>query len=256
VNKVNLEVKGRSALITINRPERRNALNEEVRIDLQRVLEEVDSREDLRAAVITGAGEAFVAGADITAMKGYQPDDAYRASMQGSEIFLFIETMGIPVIAAVNGWALGGGCELALACDIRIASEAARFGQPEVKLGIIPGYGATIRLPRLVGPGKAKELIYTGRIVDAVEAEKIGLVNSVVPGEDLMAEALKLAERLSNGPAAIGYAKRAIQDGFDLDIKDAMRATSRLYAEVYRTSDCREGVSAYLEKRKPEFSGK
>ncbi|MFP3975740.1 MAG: enoyl-CoA hydratase/isomerase family protein [Dehalococcoidia bacterium] len=256
MSKVTFEIKGQVALITINRPEKRNALNEEVRNDFYGVLKDVDSNEDIRAAVITGAGEAFVAGADIAPMKDYQPDDAYQASSQGSDIFLFIETMAIPVIAAVNGWALGGGCELALACDIRIASESARFGQPEVKIGIIPGYGATVRLPRLIGTGKAKELIYTGRTIDAAEAQRVGLVNSVVPAENLMDEALKLAEKLANGPAAIGYAKQAIQNAFDLETKEALRLSSQLYSETYRTRDCKEGINAYLENRKPEFTGK
>ena len=253
---VKLDIRDRIAVITINRPEKRNALSLEVREDLYQRLKEVDSREDIRAAIITGAGEAFVAGADIASMKDYTVEDALEASRNGSRIFSFIENMKIPVIAAINGWALGGGCELALACDIRICSDDARFGQTEVKIGIIPGYGANIRLPRLIGAGKAKELIYTGRIIDAAEAERIGLVNSVVSKEDLMDEAIKLAGRISKGPASINLAKQAINRAFDLEMNDALELSSKLYGDVYNTRDSREGINAFLEKRKPEFTGK
>lgn len=256
MDKVTLEIKEKIAYITINRPEKRNALNEEVRSDLYEILKDIGSRDDIRVAVITGAGDAFVAGADIAAMKNYEPEDAQKASQHGSDIFLFIENMRIPVIAAINGWALGGGCELALACDIRICSNTAMLGQPEVTVGIIPGYGANIRLPRLIGPGKAKELIYTGRLINAAEAEKIGLVNYVVPKKDLMTEATKLAKKISKGPAAINFTKQAINKAFDLDIGQAMKFSSELYAEVYKTQDSKEGISAYLEKRKPNFIGK
>ena len=253
---VKLDIRDRIAVITINRPEKRNALSLEVREDLYQRLKEVDSREDIRAAIITGAGEAFVAGADIASMKDYTVEDALEASRNGSRIFSFIENMKIPVIAAINGWALGGGCELALACDIRICSDDARFGQTEVKIGIIPGYGANIRLPRLIGAGKAKELIYTGRIIDAAEAERIGLVNSVVSKEDLMDEAIKLAGRISKGPASINLAKQAINKAFDLEMNDALELSSKLYGDVYNTRDSKEGINAFLEKRKPEFTGK
>lgn len=219
---VKLEIKEKIAIITINRPEKRNALNQEVRSDLFRTVKAVDSRDDIRVAIITGAGDAFVAGADIAAMKAYEPEDAKKASEHGSDIFLFIENMRIPVIAAINGWALGGGCELAVACEIRICSDEAMLGQPEVTVGIIPGYGANMRLPRLIGAGKAKELIYTGRLIDAAEAERIVLVNRIVPNEDLMNEAMKVAKRISNGPAAIRFAKQAINGAFDLDAAQAM----------------------------------
>jgi enoyl-CoA hydratase len=253
---VKLEIADRIAVITINRPEKRNALSREVRDDLYQRLQEIDSMEDIRAAIITGAGEAFVAGADIASMKDYTFEDAQKAARHGSRIFLFIENMKIPVIAAINGWALGGGCELALACDIRICSDDARFGQTEVKIGIIPGYGANVRLPRLIGAGKAKELIYTGRIIDAVEAERIGLVNSVVSKEILMDEAMKLAGRISRGPASINLAKQAINRAFDLEMDDALELSSKLYGDVYNTRDSKEGINAFLEKRKPEFTGK
>ena len=252
---VKLDIRDRIAVITINRPEKRNALSLEVREDLYQKLKEVDSMKDIRAAIITGAGEAFVAGADIASMKDYTVEDALNASRNGSRIFSFIENMRIPVIAAINGWALGGGCELALACDMRICSDDARFGQTEVKIGIIPGYGANVRLPRLIGAGKAKELIYTGRMIDAAEAEKIGLVNSVVSKKDLMDEAIKLAGRISKGPASINLAKQAINRAFDLEMDDALELSSKLYGDVYNTRDSKEGINAFLEKRKPEFTG-
>jgi enoyl-CoA hydratase len=251
-----LKVRGKIALITINRPEKRNALNEEVRSDLYDILKEVDARQDVLVAIITGAGEAFVAGADIAAMKDYTPEEAEKASKHGSEIFLFLENMRVPVIAAINGWALGGGCELALACDIRLCSETAVLGQPERTVGIIPGYGAPTRLPRLIGSGKAKELIYTGRLIEAAEAERIGLVNKVVPKDELMEEAMALAHKIADGPAAVQYAKRAMNKAFDLDTGEAMALASRLYGEVYKTDDCKEGIAAFLEKRKPAFTGK
>ena len=252
---VKLEITDRIAVITINRPEKRNALSREVREDLYQRLQEVDSRKDVGVAIITGAGEAFVAGADIASMKDYTVEDARKAASQGSRIFLFIEEMKIPVIAAINGWALGGGCELALACDIRISSDDAMFGQTEVRIGIIPGYGANVRLPRLIGAGRAKELIYTGRIIDAVEAQRIGLVNSVVSKELLMDEAMKLAGKLSKGPASINLAKQAINKAFDLEMDDALELSSKLYGDVYNTRDAKEGIQAFLEKRKPEFTG-
>ena len=188
-------------------------------------------------------------------MNAYKPEDARKASEHGSDIFLFIENIRIPVIAAINGWALGGGCELAVACDIGICSDKAMLGQPEVTVSIIPGYGANIRLLCLIGTGKAKELIYTGRLIDAAETERIGLVNHVVPKEGLFDEAIKLATKISKGPAAIRFAKQAINGAFALDAAQAMRLASRLYGEVYKTHDAKEGISAYLEKRKPELSG-
>ena len=163
--------------------------------------------------------------------------------------------MDIPVIAAVNGWALGGGCELALACDIRLCSETAVFGQPEIRLGLIPGYGASVRLPRLVGTGRALELILTGRNVKAPEAERIGLVNAVHGSDRLMAEALDLARRLAKGPAAVALAKRAVLGAADRSTRDGLDMASRLYGDTYRTKDCHEGIRAYLEKRRPDFQG-
>jgi enoyl-CoA hydratase len=256
MDKVKLEVQGKVAIITINRPDKRNALNQEVRNALFMYLKEVESREEIRATIITGAGDAFVAGADIVSMRGYAPQDAREASKHGSDIFLYIENMRMPMIAAINGWALGGGCELAMACDLRICCETAKFGQPEVNVGIIPGYGAPVRLTRLIGPGKAKELIFTGRIIDAAEAEKIGLVNKIVAKDVLMTEAMKLAQKFAEGPAAILLAKQAINEVLDLGTHDAMDFLSGLYGEVYKTYDAKEGISAHIEGRKPNFKGK
>ncbi len=252
---VKLEITDRIAVITINRPEKRNALSREVREDLYQRLEEVDSRKDVRVAVITGAGEAFMAGGDIAPMKDAAIDDLVKGSERSGSLFSFVEKMRVPVIAAVNGWALGGGCELAVACDIRICSDNAKFGQSEVKVGLIAGYEATIRLLRLIGTGKTKELIYTGRMIDAAEAERIGLVNAVVSKETLMDEVMKLARELAKGPASMNLAKQAINKAFDLEMDDAAKLSSKLYRDAYNTHDAREGIHAFLEKRKPEFTG-
>ena len=256
MNGIKYEKQEKIAILTINRPEKRNALSRELRLELHDKLKTIAAETDIRAMVITGAGEAFVAGADIATMKGYDIQTATQASKEGSEIFYFIENMKVPVIAAINGWALGGGCELALACDIRICSETAKFGQTEVRIGILPGYGATIRLPRLVGPAKAKELIFSGRIIDAQEAEKIGLVNFVVPAEELMDRSIDFAMKIARGPASINLAKQSINQSFDLDMQGAIELSSNLYGEAYNTRDAFEGISAYLEKRKPVFTGK
>jgi len=255
MDKVILEIKKQVGIVTINRPEKRNALNQELRDKLYEIMRKIDSSNDIRVMILTGVGYAFVAGADIAAMKKYTPEDAKSASKRGSELFLFIENMRIPTIAAINGWALGGGCELAMACDIRICSNTAKLGQPEVTVGIIPGYGATIRLPHIIGPAKAKELIYTGRIIDAAEAERIGLVNFVVPKQRLMKEAMKLARKIADGPTAIQFAKQAINGALELPKREAMEQASNLYGKVYETRDSREGISAYLEKRRPKFTG-
>ena len=255
MRRVTLEKKERVAVITLNRPEKRNALTLELRQELYRILKDVDSDETTRAAIITGAGEAFAAGADIRAMQAYTVEDAIESSLQGSRVFLFLEKMGIPIIAAVNGWALGGGLELALACDIRICSDNAKFGQPEVRIGILPGYGATIRLPRIIGIARAKEMIYFGNIISARDAEKIGLVSSVVPPDSLMEKAMQSAQTLVRGPASISLAKKAIHSAFDLDMDAALKYSSKLYGEAYKTNDAREGIRAFLEKRKPEFKG-
>lgn len=252
---IKLEKKGKVAVITMNRPEKRNALNSEVRQELYNVLKRIDSDENIRSAIITGTGEAFIAGADIQAMKNYTVEDAIESSRQGSKVFSYIEKMGIPVIAAINGWALGGGLELALACDIRICSENAQFGQPEIKIGILPGYGATIRLPRIIGIAMAKEMIYFGEIITAKEAENKGLVTLVTSPTDLMEKAMELAQKLVQGPASLSLVKQAINSAFYLNLNEALELSLKLYGDAYKTNDAMEGILAYLEKRKPIFKG-
>jgi len=256
LDKVILRTEDKIAVVTINRPERRNALNDEVRSDLRKVLDLIQGREEIRVAIITGAGDAFVAGADIASMRDRTPEEAIEASKHGSDIFLFLESMRVPFIAAINGWALGGGCELALACDLRICSEKASLGQPEVKIGIIPGYGAPVRLARLVGPARAKELIYTGRLISATEAREMGLVNEVVRHENLMKRAMEIAKQIAEGPAAISFAKKAINKAIDLVTREAMDFCSEVYGEVCGTQDSKEGILAYLEHRQPRFLGR
>ena len=251
-----LDITDSIAVITINRPHKRNALNKDVRSRLFEILKDVDSDHRIKASVITGAGESFAAGADIEAMKDYSAVDAEAASREGSRVFSFIGDMKCPVIAAVNGWALGGGCELAVSCDIRIASEDARFGQPEVMLGIMPGYGATVRLPRIIGDGMARELILTGRILNAHEAYQIGLVNRVVSKSALMDETLNLAGKISHASVAVSSAKKALNNAFDMDMHSALDLQSRLYGQLYNTHDAKEGLISYIKKRRPVFKGR
>jgi enoyl-CoA hydratase len=255
MGQVIFEKKDRIAVITLNHPEKKNAITSMVRQGLYTILKEIDSDNHIRAVIISGAGESFAAGADIRAMKDYTVEDAVKSSREGSKIFLFLENMKIPVIAAINGWTLGGGLELALACDIRICSTNAKFGQPEVKVGILPGYGANIRLPRTIGMARAKEMIYFGTIITAFEAEKIGLVTLVSSRKQLMDKAMALAQKLACGPASISLAKQSINSILDLDMDTALERSSRLYGDAYKSHDAREGILAYLEKRKPIFKG-
>jgi len=248
------EEEDRIGIIKINRPEVRNVLNWDTWIELEDALRRLHSEPKLRVGIITGVGEeAFIAGADLNMLKDRTPQDAIDASMKANEILLFMESMGEPVIAAINGWALGGGCEIALACDIRIASEKAQIGQTEMRVGIMPGYGGNVRLMRLIGPGRAKEMIYTGRMVNAQEAEKIGLVNRVVPHEKLMEEVKQLAGQIAKGPASIHFAKRSLFQISQHSYLDSLKLDSEIYGEVYKTKDFKEGVTAFLEKRKPVF---
>ena len=241
-------------IIKVNRPEVRNVLNWETWTELEDLLKQLHSDPNVRVGVITGSGdEAFIAGADLRMLKDRTPQDAVNASKKANEILLLMESMDEPMIAAINGWALGGGCEIALACDIRIASEKAQIGQTEVRVGIMPGYGGNIRLMRLIGSGRAKEMIYTGRVVKAEEAERIGLVNRVVPNEKLMEEALALARQIAQGPASIHFAKKSMFEASQLLLREALTRDSELYGEVYKTTDFKEGVTAFLEKRKPIF---
>lgn len=248
---VKYEQKDFVGVVTIDREKALNALNNEVLCDLEAVIDAVDV-DKTRCLIITGAGaKAFVAGADIAAMCNMTSEEGRAFSAKGNAVFRKIEKLPIPVIAAVNGFALGGGCELALSCDIRIASENAVFGQPEAGLGITPGFGGTQRLARTIGVGKAKELIYACRNVKADEALQIGLVNAVYPADQLMDEAMKLAERISgNAPIAVRQCKKAINMGLQMDIDSAVALESELFAACCGTQDQRNAMTAFCEKRK------
>jgi enoyl-CoA hydratase len=243
------------ALVAVNRPDKLNALNAATIRRLDEVLREVRADDAVRAIILTGAGEkAFVAGADIAELATMGPIDGVQVSRDGQETFRMLERMPKPVIAAVNGFALGGGLELALACHIRIASTRAKFGLPEVKLGIIPGYGGTVRLPRLVGRGRALELMLTGDMIDAAEALRIGLVNRVEEPDAVLGAARDMARKMvANGPIALAMALEAVDRGMSTTIDDAQILESRLFGLLASTEDMREGMQAFLEKRKAEF---
>jgi enoyl-CoA hydratase len=243
------------ALVAVNRPDKLNALNAATIQRLDEVLREVRADDAVRAIILTGTGEkAFVAGADIAELATMGPIDGVQVSRDGQETFRLLERMPKPVIAAVNGFALGGGLELALACHIRIASTRAKFGLPEVKLGIIPGYGGTVRLPRLVGRGRALELMLTGDMIDAAEALRIGLVNRVEEPDAVLGAARDMARRMvANGPIALAMALEAVDRGMSTTIDDAQILESRLFGLLASTEDMREGMQAFLEKRKAEF---
>jgi len=244
------------SILTINRPDKLNALSEEVLSDLSAALGVLAASDEVRAAVITGTGKAFVAGADIAAMKNMSEAQGRQFGALGHGVFAAIEELRCPVIAAVNGFALGGGCELALACDFIYASSKAKFGQPEVNLGIIPGFGGTQRLPRRVGSALARELIYTGKMIDAGEALRTGLVNAVFEPEELLAAALKTATEIaSKGPLAVSAAKRLIRDGVHLPLPFANDLEQAAFGETFATDDQSEGMGAFLEKRPPTFKG-
>ena len=252
-----LERRGRVALITINRPEKRNALNIQTRTEGAAILDELRADDSVRVAVFTGAGDkAFIAGADIAEFID-RTAITQREVMLDRGLFNSIDSFPKPVIAMVNGYCLGGGCELALACDLRIASDKASFGQPEINLGIIPGGGGTQRLTRLVGEGKAMELILTGEIIDAQTALLIGLVNHVVPADQLEAKTMEIANRIAEkSPIALRLAKEAIKVASRSNLDEGLRREVDLFALSFSSEDKEEGVSAFLEKRKPEFKGK
>ena len=252
-----VESRGEVAVITVNRPDKLNALNAETVNELRTALEQVADDDAVRAVLLTGAGEkSFVAGADIAELAQMTPLSGIDVSRQGQDAFRFLEMMRKPVIAAVNGFALGGGLELALACHFRLASENAKFGLPEVKLGIIPGYGGTVRLPRVVGRGRALELMLTGDMIDAQEAYRIGLVNHVYPQSELLAAAEQLAKKIaSNGPVAVALAIEAVDNGYHASTEDALRLEANLFGLLASTKDMREGMGAFLEKRKANFQG-
>ena len=249
-----LEKKGSIAVATINRPKALNALNSQVLEDLNELVDLVSADEEIRALVLTGSGEkAFVAGADIAEMSTLTKAEGEAFGKKGNDVFRKLETMPIPTIAAVNGFALGGGCELSMSCDIRICADTAVFGQPETGLGITPGFGGTQRLARLVSPGMAKQLIYSAKNIKADEALRIGLVNAVYPLEELMPAAEKLATTIAkNAPIAVRACKKAINDGLEAKMDDALVIEETLFGSCFGTADQKEGMSAFLEKRKHE----
>ena len=250
---VAFEQRGPIGVLTMNRPEALNALNEQVLRDLNAALDAVEANDEVLVVILTGAGRSFVAGADIGQMKDLTPVQAKKFGSYGNQVFLKLENFPKPVIAAVNGLALGGGCELSMACDIRLASEKAKFGQPEVGLGITPGFGGTQRLARLVGPGMAKQLIYTAKNIKADEALRIGLVNAVYPAQELLPAAEKLAGTIAkNAPIAVRACKKAINDGLQVDMDRAVTIEEKLFGSCFETADQKEGMGAFLEKRKHE----
>ena len=248
---VDLTKKDNIAVITMNRPEALNALSKAVFADLEAVLDDVENDDDVYVVVITGAGRAFIAGADIGEMAPMNVAEGLAFSELGNRLLMRVDMMEKPTIAAVNGFALGGGCEMALACDIRIASEKAKFGQPEVGLGIIPGFGGTQRMARIIGTGAAMELIYTADTIDAQKAKEIGMVNYVVPAEELMDKTMEMAHKIcKNAQKAIRVSKMAIRRGIDCDISTAVTYEALAFATCFGTEDQKEGMQAFLEKRK------
>jgi len=250
-NTLLFENKGGIGIVKVNRPDALNALNAEVLSELLEIFGEIAADDSVKAVILTGEGRAFVAGADITEMA---PESAIQGRYRGflaKTAFEKLENMRQVTIAAVNGFALGGGCEISMACDIRIAAENAKFGQPEVGLGIIPGFGGTQRLPRLVGKGRAKELIFTGGMIDANEAYRIGLANKVVPLAELLNESKALAKKImANSSYAVSLAKAAINTGLDVDLNTGLKFEADLFGLTFATADKKEGMSAFVEKRK------
>ncbi len=253
-----VEVSDRIATVTIHRPKSLNALNPETARELDSVFTEIGERRDVGVVLLTGSGEkAFVAGADISEMKEFTAQEALEFSRFGQKVLEKIERLPQPVIGVINGFALGGGCELAMACDLLVASDTAKFGQPEVNLGIIPGWGGTQRLPRLVGRNLAKELVLTGEMIAAERAYEIGLVNRVVPQAELLDAAREIARKiLSKGPVAVAAAKDAMNRGLDLDLQNACALEANAFAVGFSTEDRAEGMRAFLEKRKPVYRGR
>ena len=253
-----VERDGAVATITINRPKVLNALNTATIDELRRAILELKADAGVRVAILTGAGEkSFVAGADINQLAVQTPTSGREHALAGQHVFDLIENMGKPVIAAINGFALGGGCELAMACTLRLAADTARLGQPEIALGLIPGYAGTQRLPRLVGKGRAMEMILTGAPISADEAYRIGLVNRVVPAADVIGEARKLAAQLaSSAPIAMRYIINAVNKGVEMPFAEACQYEATLFGLVASTDDMREGTKAFLEKRKASFTGR
>jgi enoyl-CoA hydratase len=253
-----VERDGAVAVVTINRPKVLNALNSQTVRELEQTMRELQQDDAVRAIVVTGAGEkSFVAGADINELAVLSPAEGQRHARRGQAVFDGIEQLGKPVIAAINGFALGGGCELAMACTIRIAADTARLGQPEINLGIMPGYAGSQRLPRLVGKGRALEILLSGEMISAARAHEIGLVNRVVPAADLLTEARKLAAALaSKAPIAVRYILEAVQHGCEMPTADGQYLEATLFGLVASTDDMREGTRAFLDKRPAVWQGK
>lgn len=245
-------------MITLNRPKALNALNSELLTELNGLLDEIAQDDSVKVVIITGSGDkAFVAGADIAEMQNISPLEGRAFGKFGQAIFNKLENIPQPVIAAVNGFALGGGCELAMACDIRIASDKAKFGQPEVGLGIVPGFGGTQRLPRLIGKGRAKELLYTADMINAEEAYRIGLVNRIVAADELLSTAKELAEKImARAQAAVQLCKAAVNTGMDTDLESGIAYEAEVFGLCFASADQKEGMSAFIGKRKPNFSNK
>jgi len=252
------EIRDGVAFVTVNRPDKLNALNDQVMLDLAGAAERIATEGEIKGAILTGSGpKSFVAGADIGDLSRQGPFDGKARAQRGQAVLRRLETCGKPVIAAINGFALGGGCELAMACHIRIASENAKFGQPEVKLGIAPGYGGTQRLPRLVGKGIALQLILTGEMIDAQEAYRIGLVNKVVPAADLLAESEKVLRGiLAMGPLAVRLSMEAIDHGLEMTLDEGLLLEANHFGLLAATEDMKEGTTAFLEKRAARFQGR
>ena len=252
------EKKGPIAYVTFNRPKVLNALNGKTISELKSAFEDACDDSAVRGVILTGAGDkAFAAGADIGEMANNTALEAEEATRRGQKVTELIENLGKPVVAAVNGFALGGGCELAMACTIRVAAETAKFGQPEVKIGIMPGYGGTQRLPRLVGRGRALQLILSGEVIAAQEAYRIGLVNEVVPNADLIARAEAILKQIiSNAPVGVKFSIEAVNKGLDTSVAEGLLIEASLFALCASTEDKKEGTTAFLEKRAPQFKGR
>lgn len=253
-----VEYKGPVAILTINRPKALNSLDAPTFYQLAEAFGELEKNQEIKVIILTGSGEkAFVAGADISYMKDFTALEGREFALLGQEVMNKIEKLKKPVIAAINGYALGGGCELAMACDLRIASVKAKFGQPEVNLGVTPGFAGTQRLPRLVGKGRAKELLMTGRTIDAEEAYRIGLVNKVVEQELVLQAAEEIAITIAGkGPIAIAMVKVAVNSGLEMDFEKAMAYEADIFGLLFSTLDQKEGMAAFTEKRGPQFIGK
>lgn len=254
---VKYEVKDAIGILTISREKALNAINKQVLDEIAAALEEIEADKDLRGLIITGAGRAFVAGADIASQSVMNPEESYNWGANGNRVFRRFELLDIPVVAAVNGFALGGGCELALSTDYIIAGEKAKFGQPEVGLGITPGFGGTQRLPRKIGISKAKELLFSGRMITAQEAFELGLADKVVPQEELMDKTMEMMESFKkNAPIAVAHVKKAVNEGMQLDIDGGIKTENKYFSECFATEDQKEGMKAFLEKRPAEFKNR